>query len=596
MTLEYKAPIEDLRFLLQDVLKLSEKEHEFGNLDTSVDVIDAVLEASATFSERVAHPINHSGDGEGCRLADGEVITPKGFKEAYKSFTEGGWIGMTSPSKYGGQDLPHALNTATSEMVTAANPGFAMYTGMNKGAISALKTAGSAELQRIFLPKLVSGEWAATMNLTEAHSGTDLGLLRSKAIMQADGTYRITGSKIFISGGEHDFTDNIVHLVLARIDGAPVGSRGISLFVVPKFLVGTNGHLGIRNQVYCTGLEKKMGLKGSATCSMAFEEATGYLVGAENSGLQTMFAMMNTMRIAVGGQGVSLSDIAYQNATRYAKERLQGRTPSASLSGDQAEPIIRIPDVRRMLMSSKSFIESGRAFCLWLGMQLDITEKSPDQSERQKATQLLSLLTPVLKGYLTETAEEVISMALQCYGGHGYITETGIEQVYRDARISKIYEGATGVQAIDLLGRKVLKDGGRTLSLYLDLVTEQCELCAQHENLTSLGRSMESAIKELKDITHWLIAHAHEDDNLPGACSHHYLKLTGLIASGHMCLLMSLSAQNQLDNNIGNAKFMHNKLKTSQFYMAQYLPDVGSLTIKIKSSLNSVMALDENDF
>jgi 3-(methylsulfanyl)propanoyl-CoA dehydrogenase len=595
MTIEYKAPIDDMRFILQDVLKLADRDDLYGDFDMSGDITDAVLVEMSKFSERVILPLNASGDQEGCQLVDNQVITPKGFKEAYKHFAEGGWIGMTAKPEHGGQGLPHVLHTCVGEMVTAANPSFGMYTGMNKGAIEALKAAANPDLQATYLPKLVSGEWAATMNLTEPHAGTDLGLLRTKATVQSNGSYRITGSKIFISSGDHNFTSNIIHLVLARTPDAPAGSKGISLFVVPKFMVNADGSLGARNHVQCTSLEKKMGLKGSATCSMSFDDATGFLIGTENAGLRAMFSMMNIMRIAVGGQAVSLSDIAYQNASRYSKERLQGRGPGSTATAGQADPLVRIPDVRRMLMASRSFAECGRAFTLWLSMQLDIAETSTNAGERKKAHQLLGLLTPVLKGYLTETAEEVISMSLQCFGGHGYITETGIEQIYRDARISKIYEGATGVQAIDLLGRKVLLDGGKALNLFIKQLNKQCELCTQHDSLIPFAKAVQLAVQDLEDATQWIVAHAGNDQNLAGAVSHHYLNLMGLVTTGYMWCLMASAAKEKLENGQGNSVFLQNKLDTGYFYMAQYMPDSSSLVKKIKSGAAAVMAINEVD-
>jgi acyl-CoA dehydrogenase len=593
MSLGYKAPLDDMQFILQDVLKLSERKELFGETEISNELIDAVLQEMEKFSTHVVLPLNASGDHEGCKLVDGQVITPNGFKEAYLTFMEGGWIGMTCSTEIGGLGLPHALQTAVGEMISAVNPGFGMYTGMNKGAIAALQSSGSPDLLKTYLPKLVSGEWTATMNLTEPQAGTDLGLLKTKAILQADGSYKITGSKIFISGGDHDFTDNIIHLVLARVSGAPGGSKGISLFVVPKFLVNTDGSLGSRNAAYCTGLEKKMGLKGSATCSISFEGCEGYIVGCENSGLKTMFSMMNTMRIAVGGQGVSHANIAYQNASRYSKERLQGRAPGSTNPSDQPEPIVRLPDVRRMLMSARSFSEGGRAFTSWMGLQLDIAETSPNKEERTASQSLLALLTPVLKGYLTEVSEEVISMCLQCFGGHGYITETGVEQIYRDARIAKIYEGATGVQAIDLLGRKVLMDRGESLAAFITLVKITCSSCDRHDNLQPFSTATRLAIDDLEDVTQWLFNNVTDDINLAGSASHHYLLLMGLVTTGYMWCMMALTAHEQLQQDKGNPFFLRNKITTGKSYIALYMPDSQALVKKIKAGADVVMSLDE---
>jgi len=595
MTIEYKAPIEDMQFILKDILGIADENSVNTNVDLSEELVDIILSEMAKFSEQIICPLNATGDSEGCQFNDGQVKTPQGFKEAYKSFSEGGWIGMTCSEEHGGQALPHSLNAAVFEMVTAANPGFSMYTGMNKGAISALKTAGSEVLKSTYLPKLVSGEWTATMNLTEAHAGTDLGLLQTKANIQKDGSYNIDGAKIFISGGDHDFTDNIVHLVLARTPDAPKGSRGISLFLVPKFLLKEDGSLGARNSAYCTGIEKKMGLRSSATCSMFFDAATGYLIGDENTGLKIMFAMMNVMRIAVGGQGVSLSDIAYQNASSYSKERLQGRSPGSTLGGDKAEPLIKIPDVRRMLMASKSFTEAGRAFTFWLGHQVDITESSSNEQEVDTAEQMLALLTPVLKGFLTETAENVISMSLQCFGGHGYITETGIEQIYRDIRISKIYEGATGVQAIDLLGRKIIMNKGQSLKLFIGQVKNKSNECAEYDDLQLLSGIINDSLADLEEATQWLMSSFSKDVHLLGSASHHYLMLMGLVTTGYMWTLMSLKAREQLDKGLGNKTFLQNKIDTGKFYMTQYLVETSSLVKKIKLGSDTVMTIDDNE-
>ncbi|MBU3004259.1 acyl-CoA dehydrogenase C-terminal domain-containing protein [Paraglaciecola arctica] len=593
MTIEYKAPIEDMQFIYKDVLNIAGDSSIDSDSGLSNDLVDMILSEMAKFSEQVVAPLNASGDSEGCQLKDKQVTTPTGFKQAYQDFADGGWVGMTASEEYGGQDLPHSLYAAVNEMVTAANPGFSMYTGMNKGAISALKISGSEALKAAYMPKLVSGQWNATMNLTEAHAGTDLGLLRTKAKLQQDGSYKIEGSKIFISGGEHDLTDNIVHLVLARTPDSPKGSKGISIFIVPKFLSNEDGSLGERNAVYCTGIEKKMGLKGSATCSMQFDEATGYLIGNENEGLKIMFAMMNIMRIAVGGQGVALSDAAYQNASLYSKERLQGRTPGSTLSADKAEPIIKIPDVRRMLMSAKSFTEAARTFTFWLGHQMDIAEKSKNKEDAKVAEQLLGLLTPVLKGFLTETAENVISMSLQCFGGHGYITETGIEQYYRDARISKIYEGATGVQALDLIGRKVLMDKGAALKVFMQKVKSQCEYCKEHEELQFLADILNASLVDLEDASKWIMSSYPKNGHILGAASHHYLMLMGLTTTGYMWALMALKAKQMLDNNQGNKDFLQSKVVTANFYMMHYLVDTSSLVKKIKLGSEIVMTLDD---
>ena len=582
-----------MRFLLEDIFKLPTHHDLYGELNINNEDMVAILEEIAKFTERVIQPLSAPSDAEGCTLRDGEVITPEGYKEAYNNYRKGGWFALACKQKHGGMELPQVLSACVAEMIAAANPGFMMYTGLNKGAIEALDLAGNEDQLNKYMSALVSGEWAATMNLTEPQAGTDLGLIKTKAILQADGRYRISGSKIFISGGDHDLTDNIIHLVLARTPNAPKGSKGVSLFLVPKYFVERDGSLGPRNHIECTGLEKKMGLNGSATCSMQFDEALGELIGNENDGLRIIFSMMNTMRISVGGQSVGLADIAYHNAKEYSLERLQGRKPNSSTPEGQADHLIDIPDVRRMLMASKSFVEGARALTLWLGLQLDISTKSNSVDEKKSATKLLALLTPVVKGYQTDTAEEVISMCLQCFGGYGYIKETGIEQIYRDVRISKIYEGATGVQAMDLLGRKVLLDGGQTLNFFLELIKPTLKECSDHFDLMVFNDSMEKAIDELTKITEWVFNYAPKDKNLTGTISHHYLKMMGLISIGYMWCLMALEAKDQLIDGKGDKVFLENKLITGQFFMEQYLPDCASLTVKIKAGSKIVMGIDK---
>src|SRR5262249_53900821 len=423
---------------------------------------EAVLREAAKFSEEVLTPLNRVGDKEGCkRGADGSVATPKGFQDAYKQIVEGGWIGISVPRDFGGQGLPGALTEIVNEFFCSANMAFAMYQGLTQGAIAAMLVHASDELKKKYLPKMVEGVWTGTMNLTEPHCGTDLGLLRSKAMKQADGSYKISGTKIFISAGEHDLSENIIHLVLARIEGAPAGTKGISLFVVPKVLVKNDGSLGARNAVTCGSIEEKMGIHGNSTCVMNFDGATGWLIGEANRGLNAMFVMMNEARLGVGVQGLALSEVAYQNAAAYAKDRLQGRSISGAKFPDKAaDPIIVHPDVRRTLMTMKSFNEAARALVIWTALKSDIAHRSEDDKERQAAEDHMGLLTPVIKGVLTDQGFANAVMAQQVYGGHGYIREHGMEQFVRDARIAMIYEGANGIQALDLVGRKLGKDGG----------------------------------------------------------------------------------------------------------------------------------------
>ncbi|HBK92117.1 MAG TPA: acyl-CoA dehydrogenase, partial [Parvularcula sp.] len=448
----YAAPLRDMQFVLHDVLGISKYSNLPGFAEATPDVIDAILEEGGKLAADVLHPINQSGDHEGCvRSADGSVKTPKGFKDAYDQFCAGGWQGLSFDPAFGGQGLPYVLAVAFNEMVSAANMAFGMYPGLARGAADAIYVHGTEEQKAAYLPKMISGEWGGTMNLTEPHCGTDLGLLRAKAVPQADGSYKISGQKIFISAGEHDLTKNIIHLVLARIDGAPEGVKGISLFIVPKFLVNADGSLGARNGVVCGKIEEKMGIHANSTCVMNYDEATGWLLGEPHKGLKAMFTMMNEARLGVGLQGLAISEVAYQNAAAYAKDRIQGRAISGVKAPDKAaDPIIVHPDVRRMLLEQKATIEGGRAWMYWSALNADLHHKSPDAAERQKADDYLGLMTPILKAYLTEKGYWHASNAQQVLGGHGYIGEWGMEQFVRDARIAMIYEGANGIQALDL--------------------------------------------------------------------------------------------------------------------------------------------------
>ncbi len=469
----YKAPVDDVMFLLNDVFHVERYNNLPGFAEATPDLVEAVLGEAAKFCETVLTPLNRIGDKEGCRRhPDGSVTTPAGFKAAHKQFTEGGWLGLAAPTEFGGQGLPTVIAQAVSEFVCSANMAFSMYSGLTQGAVAALFTHADAAQKALYLPKLISGEWAGTMNLTEPQCGTDLGLIRTRAAPQADGSYKITGTKIFISAGEHDLTSNIVHLVLARIEGAPEGTRGISLFIVPKFLPAGDGGVGARNTVSCGSIEEKMGIHGNATCVMNYDGATGWLVGEANRGLQAMFVMMNEARLNVGLQGLALSEVAYQNAAAYAKERLAGRALTGAKFPDKpADPIIVHPDVRRMLMTIRAFNEAARALVLWTALKTDIAQRSQDAGEREAADDHLGLMTPVIKGVLTDQGFANTVAAQQVFGGHGYIAEHGMEQFVRDARIPMIYEGANGIQALDLVGRKLPKDGGRALRAFFGEVS-----------------------------------------------------------------------------------------------------------------------------
>src|SRR5213596_270586 len=455
----YKAPVEDVSFLLNDVFQIDRYDNLPGFTDASADGREAILGEAAKLSEEVLQPFNRVGDLEGCkRRDDGSVTTPKGFKEAFKQVAEGGWLGLSAPAEYGGQGLPVTLSQAVTEFQSSANMAFSMYGGLTMGATAALMVHGKPEQKKMFVPKMVAGGWTGTMNLTEPQCGTDLGLLRTKAVKQADGSYKITGTKIFISAGEHDIAENIIHLVLARIEGAPSGIKGVSLFVVPKVLVNADGSLGARNGVTCGSIEHKMGIHGNSTCVMNYDGATGWLIGEENKGMQGMFVMMNEARLGVAVQGLAQSEVAYQNAVTYARERLQGRSLTGAKEPDKpADPIIVHPDVRRTLLTIKAFNEAARAMVIWTALQVDILERATDEAERKAADDLLGFLTPIVKACLTEWANECAYHALQCFGGHGYVREWGMEQFARDARITTIYEGTTGIQAMDLLGRKIIQ-------------------------------------------------------------------------------------------------------------------------------------------
>ncbi|MFL5015318.1 MAG: acyl-CoA dehydrogenase family protein, partial [Rhizobium sp.] len=473
----YKAPVNDTLFVLNDVLGLERYNNLPGFADATPDMIEAILGEAGRVAEEALFPLNYSGDQEGCtRHDDASVSTPKGFKEAYKAYREGGWIGLAVPEEFGGQGLPYTLHTAVGEYTSAANMSLMMYPGLTQGAIAALLVHGSDEQKATYLPKMVDGTWSGTMNLTEPHCGTDLGMLRTKAVPQADGSYKISGQKIFISAGEHDLTDNIIHLVLARIEGAPEGTKGISLFIVPKFLVGKDGAPGARNAVSCGAIEHKMGIHANATCVMNYDEATGFLIGAENRGLNAMFVMMNEARLMVGLQGIAISEIAYQNAASYARDRIQGRSLSGPKAPDKkADPIIVHPDIRRTLMTIRAFNEAGRAFLLWTALKSDIAHRASDEKERQTADDILGLVTPILKGVMTDKGFDHAVMAQQVFGGHGYIEEWGMSQYVRDARIAMIYEGANGSQALDLVGRKLALNGGRAAMALFKEIGDFCE-------------------------------------------------------------------------------------------------------------------------
>ena len=590
----YKAPVDDALFLLNDVFHIDRYGNLPGFADASPDLVEAVLREAAKFSEEVLTPLNRVGDTEGCtRHPDGSVTTPTGFKDAYKQIVEGGWIGISVPAEFGGQGLPATMTAMVNEFLCSANMAFAMYPGLTQGAIAALLVHASPELKAKYLPKMVEGVWTGTMNLTEPHCGTDLGLLRSKAVKQADGSYKITGTKIFISAGEHDMAENIVHLVLARIEGAPAGTKGISLFVVPKIAVNDDGSLGARNGVSCGSIEEKMGIHGNSTCVMNYDGATGWLIGEENRGLNAMFTMMNEARLGVAIQGLAQSEVAYQNAAAYAKERLQGRAISGVKFPDKAaDPIIVHPDVRRVLMTIRAFNEAARALVMWTALKGDIAHRSEDAKERQGADDHMGLLTPVLKGVLTDQGFANAVLAQQLYGGHGYIAEHGMEQFVRDARIAMIYEGANGIQALDLVGRKLGKDGGRALMAFFNEVSGYIKEKGADEAMKPLVTPLGVSLGHLQQASMWFMNNAMAKPDNAGAGSCDYMHLFGLVALGYMWCRIAEAARAKAD---GDAS-MKAKLVTARFFMERMLPETGAQLARIQSGAGSTMELPAEAF
>ncbi len=595
----YAAPVQDTLFVLNEVLNLQRYNNLSGFEDATPDMIEAILGEAAKLCEEVLQPINQSGDREGCKRADdASVTTPKGFKEAFDAYREGGWMGLAADPEFGGQGLPYALHSAVGEYLVSANMAFSMYPGLTQGAIAAIQVHGSDEQKQTYLPKMIEGRWTGTMNLTEPHCGTDLGLLRTKAVPAGDGSYRISGQKIFISAGEHDLSENIVHLVLARIEGAPEGTKGISLFIVPKFRLDAEGEAGERNAVTCGSLEEKMGIHGNSTCVMNYDEATGWLIGEENRGLNAMFVMMNEARLGVGLQGLAISEVAYQNAVAYAKDRLQGRSLTGPKAPEKkADPIIVHPDVRRMLMNIKAFNEAGRAFMLWAALKGDISHRSQSADERQAADDLMGLLTPVVKAVLTDKGFDNTVSAQQVFGGHGYIQEWGMEQFVRDARIAQIYEGANGIQALDLVGRKLPKDGGRAMRTFLEEVNAFTGRHRENEAMAPFAKPLRSAVKALEASTMWLMQNGLKNPDNAGAASTDYLHLTGLVCLAYMWAIMAEKAQEAIAEGAGERKsFYENKLATARYFMERILPEAQAHVARIEAGAEAMMALPAEAF
>ena len=593
----YKPPVRDHAFLLGEVLKIDRYANLPGFADASMDVVGQILDEAGRFTAEVLAPLNHVGDVEGCTLhADRTVTTPEGFKDAYKALVEGGWPALGADPAYGGQGLPAVVNLAFSEMSSSANMAFSMYPGLTHGAYSAIHVGGSQAQKDLYLPKLASGQWCGTMNLTEPHCGTDLGLLRTKAVPQGDGSYRISGQKIWISGGEHDMAENIVHLVLARIEGAPEGTRGISLFIVPKFIPDAEGKPGARNSVYCGGLEEKMGIHGNATCVILHEESVGWLVGEENRGLALMFVMMNEARIGVGLQGVAQAEAAYQAAAEFAKDRLQGR----SLTGPKnpegpADPIIVHPDVRRLLMHSRAIIEGGRAFLFWTALHGDLAHASDDEAVRQKADDYMALMTPVVKGFLTDRGFLACSDALQVHGGSGFTEHFPASQYVRDCRITLIYEGANGVQALDLVGRKLAANGGRAVMSFFAEVDAYIEAHGEDPDLKPWLDGLAKAKAELQDATMWLMQNGLANPDNAAAASTDYMQLFGLTALAYMWTQMARTAQEKIAGG-SDDPFYTTKLAVGRYYVERVLPETGAHLTKLKAGAQSLMALPAEVF
>ncbi|MBB6507814.1 alkylation response protein AidB-like acyl-CoA dehydrogenase [Rhizobium soli] len=594
----YKAPVNDTLFVLNDVLGLERYGNLQGFADATPDMIEAIIGEAAKVAEEALFPINLSGDREGCtRNDDGTVLVPNGFKQAYDQYVQGGWIGLAVPEEFGGQGLPYTLHAAVGEYMSSANMSLMMYPGLTQGAIAAILVHGTDEQKATYLPNMVGGSWSGTMNLTEPHCGTDLGLLRTKAVPQDDGSYKISGQKIFISAGEHSMTDNIVHLVLARIEGAPEGTKGISLFIVPKFMVGEDGSLGARNGVSCGALEEKMGIHGNSTCVMNYDDATGYLIGAENKGLSAMFVMMNEARLGVGLQGLSIAETAYQNAVAYANERIQGRSLSGAKAPDKkADPIIVHPDIRRSLMTIKAFNEAGRAFVLWTALKSDIAHRSQDEAERQNADDLLGLATPILKGVLTDKGFDHAVMAQQVFGGHGYIEEWGMSQYVRDARIAMIYEGANGIQALDLVGRKLALNGGRAVMAMFKEIGDFCEENRGDEAMVLYTKGLKKGLNDLQASTMWFMQNAMAKPDNAGAGSTDYMHLFGLVTLGYMWAKMAKAAQTALAAGDPREDYLKAKLVTAKFYMERIMPETALRKVRIEAGADTMMELAAEAF
>ncbi len=592
----YKAPLDDIRYLLHELLDYEGRVAGLpGYEEATRDLVDAVIEEGAKFCENELLPLNLPGDKEGCTFENGVVRTPEGFKELYEAFCEGGWNGLALSPDHGGQGLPKTLQFALTELICSTNLSFGMYPGLTHGACNALELHASDAQKETFLPNMIHGRWTGTMCLTEPHCGTDLGLIKTRAVPKEDGSYAITGTKIFISAGEHDMSENIIHLVLAKLPDAPEGSKGISLFVVPKFLVKEDGLVGARNGVACGSIEHKMGIKASSTCVMNFEEAEGYLVGEPHSGMAKMFTMMNVARLDVGIQGLGLAETAYQSAAAYAKERLQGRALAGPAYPDKAaDPIIVHPDVRKNLLTMRALNEGARAMALWVAIAVDIAEKHPDAAKRQEADDLVALMTPIIKSFFTDYGFEATNLGMQVYGGHGYIWETGMEQLVRDARIAQIYEGANGIQALDLVGRKLGQNMGRLLRRFFHPVQAYIEEGMAKPELAEFVAPLAKNLGRLQQATLWIAQQGLKDPEEAGAAASDYLNLFAYTALAYLwCRMAEVSLAKLDDDPTG---FHEAKLATARFFFQRLLPKSSGHFSAIMAGKAPIMAMKEAAF
>ncbi|MDN3639412.1 acyl-CoA dehydrogenase C-terminal domain-containing protein [Simiduia curdlanivorans] len=595
---DYKAPLREIQYVMWELLGYEQHYQSLpGGDEASSDVVNAVIEEGAKFCENVLAPLNAVGDREGCTWNDGEVTTPTGFKEAYQQYVEAGWPSMCHHEEHGGQGLPQSLGTILSEMVGSANWSWGMYPGLSHGCMNTLEAHGTAEQKEQYLGKLVEGSWTGTMCLTEPHCGTDLGMLRTKAEPNADGSYNISGTKIFISAGEHDMSENIIHIVLARLPDAPAGTKGISLFIVPKFNVNADGSVGDRNTLKCGSLEHKMGIHGNSTCVMNFDGAKGFLIGPPNKGLNCMFTFMNTARVGTALQGLAHAEVGFQKSLEYARDRLQMRSLSGPKNPDgPADPIIVHPDVRRMLLTQKALAEGARMLIYYTAQQVDIVDRSTDEDARKAADELLGFLTPIAKAFVTETGFEAANLGLQCFGGHGFIAEWGMEQNVRDCRISMLYEGTTGIQALDLLGRKVLMTNGESLKRFTKIVHKFCKAQEGNDKVTEFITPLMAINKEWGELTMHIGLLAMENPEEVGAASVDFLMYSGYATLAYFWAMAAADAQAKLDSGAADAAFYEAKLKTARFYYQRLLPRTRALVDTMKSGANNLMALEAEHF